>query len=120
MPGMEVLVQPLQRIIEVEPGANLLEALSGYARWCQAQASQPGRSAAAAQALATVLAHPALHAELRDELQCSPLATLPAVPAADLLALVETASADLTRAAQAEASSAAPGVPAAPPGLRST
>jgi naphthalene 1,2-dioxygenase ferredoxin reductase component len=29
MPGMEVLVQPLRRVIEVEPGANLLEALRG-------------------------------------------------------------------------------------------
>ena len=29
MPGMEVLIQPLQRVIEVEPGANLLEALRG-------------------------------------------------------------------------------------------
>ena len=29
MPDMEVLIQPLQRVIEVEPGANLLEALRG-------------------------------------------------------------------------------------------
>jgi ferredoxin-NAD(P)+ reductase (naphthalene dioxygenase ferredoxin-specific) len=29
MPGMEVLVQPLRRVIEVEPGANLLDALRG-------------------------------------------------------------------------------------------
>lgn len=94
--------------------ANLLEALSGYARWCLAQARRPGRSAAAAQALATVLAHPALHAELRDELQRSPLAALPAVPAADLLALVETASAELTRAAQASADDTAPTVPGPP------
>jgi ferredoxin-NAD(P)+ reductase (naphthalene dioxygenase ferredoxin-specific) len=27
MPGMEVLIQPLQRVIDVEPGVNLLEAL---------------------------------------------------------------------------------------------
>ena len=33
MAVMDVLIQPLQRVIEVEPGANLLDALrSGRAR----------------------------------------------------------------------------------------
>jgi ferredoxin-NAD(P)+ reductase (naphthalene dioxygenase ferredoxin-specific) len=29
MPAMELLIQPLQKVIDVEPGANLLEALRG-------------------------------------------------------------------------------------------
>ncbi len=75
--------------------ANLLEALCGYARWCLAG----GQAAEAARAVATVRAHPALHAELLDELQGSALAALAADPAAvpvDLLVLVEQASAALT------------------------
>lgn len=76
--------------------ANLLEALCGYARWQLAR----GRNADAARAVATVLAHPHLHAELREEIQISALAALPGVSPADMLALVEEACAQLAAAAQ--------------------
>jgi predicted ATPase/DNA-binding SARP family transcriptional activator len=76
--------------------ANLLEALCGYARW-QLARGLPGD---AARAVATVLAHPKLHAELREEIQTSALATLPGGPAADVLALVEEACAQLAAKAQ--------------------
>lgn len=75
----------------IDDPANVLEALASYGRWCLAL----GRSDAAAQAFATVMAAPRLHAELREELQNSALARLPPMAAADLLMLVERASAEL-------------------------
>lgn len=71
--------------------ANLLEALWAYARWSLAC----GRPGEAARAVATVRAHPQLHAELRDDLDHAPQAALPAVTPADLLVLVEQACAAL-------------------------
>jgi hypothetical protein len=90
------LLQPtalrLARALNVP--ANLLEALCGYARWQLAC----GRPAQAGSTVATVLAHSALQAELREELQGSPLAGLIGLADTapmDLLVLVEQASAEL-------------------------
>ena len=74
--------------------ANLLEALWAYARWQRAR----GQQAEAARAVATVRAHPKLHAELRDELAASAQAVLPTVAPVDLLVLVEHACAALASA----------------------
>jgi predicted ATPase/DNA-binding SARP family transcriptional activator len=71
--------------------ANLLEALSAFARWQLAL----GRTDEAARTVATVRTHPALHAELGDDLQRAPLAALPPAAPLDLLVLVEQASAAL-------------------------
>lgn len=81
------LVPALRGARAIGDVANLLEALAGYARWCGTQ----GDETTAAQVLATLHAHPALHAELRESLPPAP----PAVAPGDVTALVETACAAL-------------------------
>jgi predicted ATPase/Tfp pilus assembly protein PilF/DNA-binding SARP family transcriptional activator len=87
------LAPALKQAHAIGDQANLLEALSGYARWCLARL----QTAQAAQARATVLAHPALHAELRAELLAEP--ALPPAAPVDLVVLVEQAGAELAAAA---------------------